>query len=249
MAKKKKSNATVNFVLIGLIAIVGLIAFMIAKTGGQKTKFEPYQPQQKTEKSTQPKIEIRPAPVDQEVGKNVPDELETLIRNLPEEKTQATESNSTETAKTTPKTQLPADKTAKTETKPEKSSGENEDPVITLKKDTSKKATQGNKKLTPEEILNGKTTPKPPANDANTAKKATEKRLVVQTGAFLNRSQAEAQQAELALMNIKTHIETVKANGQTTYHVRSGSLKSSEVEKIQSQLRKRNIESIALTVQ
>lgn len=60
--------------------------------------------------------------------------------------------------------------------------------------------------------------------------------VYVQAGAFLDKSTAEEQKAQLALMGVQTQIITVQADGKVMYRVQTGKLSASTAQQLQKTL-------------
>lgn len=98
--------------------------------------------------------------------------------------------------------------------------------------------TASNKKLTPQEILNGKA--------GNTVNDSTH--LVIQAGAFMNRGQAETQRAKLAQQGIVSQIHSAKTSKGDVYRVRIGPFSSrQEAQKTLDNIHSKGFDGILVT--
>lgn len=126
----------------------------------------------------------------------------------------------------------------------EPKSDETVTPVIVRTAPTPPKNTSAD----PAAILAGaadKTTPAPSIVKDTDTTQGNDK-AVLQIGSFTTRTQAEAQQAKLLMLDITTRIETAEVSGQTVYRVRSGSLSRTQAQSVQQRLNENQIGSIVL---
>ena len=119
----------------------------------------------------------------------------------------------------------------KTETK------KTEKPVVT-KTETKKTETTSktdNKKLSPQEILNGKA-----------GKTAANKTSTIQIGAFSSSQQAETQKAKLAQIGVNAKVHQAQSANGTVYRVRVQAASSAESERIVKRLKDNGFDSISV---
>ncbi|MBR0129104.1 MAG: SPOR domain-containing protein [Neisseriaceae bacterium] len=159
--------------------------------------------------------ETTPAPT--ETAKNIPEtvqakKLEKPVTPKIEPKTE------------TKKTEKPV--VTKTETK------KAEKPVAT-KTETKK---TDNKKLSPQEILNGKAGKTVTANKTST----------IQIGAFSSSQQAETQKAKLAQIGVNAKVHQAQSANGTVYRVRVQAASSAESERIVKRLKDNGFDSISV---
>ena len=114
----------------------------------------------------------------------------------------------------------------KTETK------KTEKPVVT-KTETKK---TDNKKLSPQEILNGKAGKTVTANKTST----------IQIGAFSSSQQAEMQKAKLAQIGVNAKVHQAQSANGTVYRVRVQAASSAESERIVKRLKDNGFDSISV---
>ncbi len=98
----------------------------------------------------------------------------------------------------------------------------------------------------PKESLQGKPTPAPDAN----APAVSPGRYLIQVGSFKERTEAEQQKANLALLGVESRIEKVTIdNSQTWYRVRIGPERDQRrVETILARLEENDIEALVMMV-
>ena len=136
----------------------------------------------------------------------------------------------TETAKNIPESTQPekAEKPVVTKTETKKA----EKPVAT-KTETKK---TDNKKLSPQEILNGKAGKTVTANKTST----------IQIGAFSSSQQAETQKAKLAQIGVNAKVHQAQSANGTVYRVRVQAASSAESDRIVKRLKDNGFDSISV---
>ena len=186
--------------------------------------------------------ETTPAPT--ETAKNIPESTQPekaekpVVTKTETKKTEKPVVTKTETKKIekpvvtkteTKKTEKPV--VTKTETK------KTEKPVVT-KTETKKTETTSktdNKKLSPQEILNGKA-----------GKTAANKTSTIQIGAFSSSQQAETQKAKLAQIGVNAKVHQAQSANGTVYRVRVQAASSAESERIVKRLKDNGFDSISV---
>ena len=185
--------------------------------------------------------ETTPAPT--ETAKNIPEtvqakKLEKPVTPKIEPKTETKKTEKPVVTKTeTKKAEKPV--VSKTETK------KTEKPVVT--KTETKKAEKpvatktetkktDNKKLSPQEILNGKAGKTVTANKTST----------IQIGAFSSSQQAETQKAKLAQIGVNAKVHQAQSANGTVYRVRVQAASSAESERIVKRLKDNGFDSISV---
>ena len=181
--------------------------------------------------------ETTPAPT--ETAQNIPETTQPekaekpVVTKTETKKTEKPVATKTETKKTekpvvtkteTKKTEKPV--VTKTETK------KAEKPVAT-KMETKK---TDNKKLSPQEILNGKAGKTVTANKTST----------IQIGAFSSSQQAETQKAKLAQIGVNAKVHQAQSANGTVYRVRVQAASSAESERIVKRLKDNGFDSISV---
>ena len=183
-------------------------------------KIEPKTETKKTEKPVVTKTETKKA------EKPVVSKTETKKTEKPVvTKTETKKAEKPVATKTeTKKTEKPV--VTKTETK------KAEKPVAT-KTETKK---TDNKKLSPQEILNGKAGKTVTANKTST----------IQIGAFSSSQQAETQKAKLAQIGVNAKVHQAQSANGTVYRVRVQAASSAESERIVKRLKDNGFDSISV---